>query len=92
MLKVNPTPLKGIMLAGYARANADAEIVVVAQKCGYRGNVECFSEALTSACASIGIQDEKLSQLIDKKHQARELRLSSTMTSCLIDWRKYIKY
>lgn len=72
MITTNPTPLKGIVLAGYAKANADDGITVVAQKCGYGSNIEQFVEALATACSKSGISNPQLSELMTEQCQLRE--------------------
>lgn len=73
MIVVNPTPLKGIVLAGYAKANADAGVTVAAQKCGYGNDIERFVAALQSTCMTMSIEDRTLSKLMTEQCQIREL-------------------
>ena len=72
MITTNPTPLKGIILAGYAKANADDGIAIVAQKCGYGSNIEQFVNALAAACSKTGIKNDTLSKLMTEQCQLRE--------------------
>ena len=85
MITSNPTPLRGIVLAGYAKANADDGITVVAQKCGYGSNIEQFAEALATACAKSGIRNPQLSELM-----AEECQLRERQPACLTDVWHYV--
>ena len=86
----NSTPLKGIVLAGRAKANADAGIMIAARKCGYGSNTNRFSKALQSACADTGIETQALSHsdlvcrlLLEKKKKKKTQTLYRTTQSNL---------
>ncbi|MEM9805918.1 MAG: hypothetical protein AAF959_11605 [Cyanobacteria bacterium P01_D01_bin.56] len=72
MTIINPTPLKGIMLAGYAKANANDGVAIVAQKCGYGSDIKRFIETLQSVCSAKGIENVTLSKLMAQQCQIRE--------------------
>lgn len=74
MTIINPTPLKGIMLAGYAKANADFGLTVAAKKCGYGSDIARFVEELEAVCTSVNIEDRELFSLMAERSQIRELQ------------------
>ncbi|MEM1251897.1 MAG: hypothetical protein AAGI69_05650 [Cyanobacteria bacterium P01_H01_bin.21] len=74
MVLINPTPLKGIVLAGCAKANANAGVIVAAQRCGYGSNVRRFIEELQSVCSTMSVEDTGLAELMTEQCQIRELQ------------------
>ena len=74
MIVTNPTPLKGIILAGCARANADAGVTVAAQKCGYGSNIDRFIQALQLACEMLDLESQEFSKLMTEQCQIREVQ------------------
>ncbi|MEO0348488.1 MAG: hypothetical protein AAF282_00390 [Cyanobacteria bacterium P01_A01_bin.15] len=82
----NSTPLKGIVLAGRAKANADAGIMIAARKCGYGSNTNRFSKALQSACADTGIETQALSNLIAEQQRLAEQK--ETNPVAVVGWRR----
>lgn len=82
----NSTPLKGIVLAGRAKANADAGIMIAARKCGYGSNTNRFSKALQSACADTGIETQALSNLIAEQQRLAEQEKTNPVA--VVGWRR----
>ena len=74
MIVANPTPLKGILLAGYAKANASAGVTVAAQRCGYGSDINRFTRALELTCKNLAINAEELSELMTEQCQIREVQ------------------
>ncbi len=62
---MTPTPLQGIDLVNCARANAKEGETVAAEQCGYGDNISQFRESLKRAGQELGIEIERLSDLID---------------------------
>ncbi|RZM79222.1 hypothetical protein [Leptolyngbya iicbica] len=58
------SPLEGIELIDCAKANADNDVVIVAERCGYGQDVTAFQTALQQACTDIGINVEAIADLI----------------------------
>lgn len=82
----NSTPLKGIVLAGRAKANADAGVAVAARKCGYGSNTGRFSKALQSACADTGIEMKALSNLIAEQQRLAQQKKATPVA--VVGWRR----
>ena len=74
MIVTNPAPLKGIMLAGCAKANADAGVTVAAQKCGYGSDIDRFIRALQLACEALDLEIKEFCDLMTEQCQIRELQ------------------
>ncbi|MGD1857440.1 MAG: hypothetical protein ACFB2W_24655 [Leptolyngbyaceae cyanobacterium] len=74
MTAINPTPLKGIVLAGCAKANANSGLTSAAKKCGYGSDIERFVESLQSVCTEMDIRSTELSELMAEKSQIREVQ------------------
>ncbi|MGC9505317.1 hypothetical protein [Baaleninema sp.] len=62
---MSATPLQGIDLVNCAQANAKEGETVASQQCGYGDNLSQFRENLKRACEELGIEIERLSDLID---------------------------
>lgn len=74
MTAINPTPLRGVVLAGYAKVNADAGLIVAAKKCGYGSDIERFVTALQWACIDLEIDVKELTELMAERSQIREMQ------------------
>ena len=74
MTAINPTPLKGIVLAGYAKANAASGLTAAAKRCGYGSDIERFVESLQWVCIEMSIENRALSELMAERSQIREVR------------------
>lgn len=86
MIPNNPTPLKGIVLVGYAQAYADAGVVIAAHKCGYGNNIRWFGNALRSTCAEIGVESKALLSLVAEHQQLVKQHESKPMPQLVVGW------
>ncbi|WP_228016119.1 hypothetical protein [Leptolyngbya ectocarpi] len=86
MIINNPTPLKGIVLVGYAKAYADAGVVTAAHKCGYGDNVRWFGKALRSTCADIGVESKELLNLVTEHQQIINQQESKPTAKLVVGW------
>jgi hypothetical protein len=68
----SPTPLQGVELISCAKANAQQGLETAAQQCGYGENIQLFQENLVLAGEEIGVNLDKLSDLITVQQEARE--------------------
>jgi hypothetical protein len=60
----SPIPLRGTELVDCAQASAKQGILVAAQQCGYRDNIETFQRELTDALEHIGIKNKDFDDLL----------------------------
>ena len=61
-----PTPLHGTELIDCAQASAKQGIIVTAQQCGYRNDIDTFQHELTVALKQIGIKNKDFEDLLKK--------------------------
>lgn len=86
MIISNPTPLKGIVLVGCAKAYADAGVVTAAYKCGYGNNVRWFGNALQSTCADIGVESKELLNLVAEQQQLVKQNEFQPESKLVVGW------
>ena len=72
------TPLHGTELIDCAKANANTEVEIVSELCGYGKDIATFEQELKKACDSIGLKIKSIEDLRENqpdrnKHQKIEI-------------------
>ena len=65
------TPLEGVVLVDFAKANAKYGIETAAKQCGYGKDIVAFESALKEACHAMGISLKEFADLSTESESQR---------------------
>lgn len=71
-IMTSPTPLHANELIDCARANAEKDIEVVAERCGYGQDITKFEQELKKAYHSIGVEIEGFEEMRQRKRESEQ--------------------